>query len=61
MIPWHWNLLLGSVGLLLAASVAWVLLRLWHRQPLTSYRLLVAVLPDAAERHLEHWMPESPS
>lgn len=24
-------------------------------------RLLVAVLPDAAERHLEHWMPESPS
>jgi beta-lactamase regulating signal transducer with metallopeptidase domain len=39
-----WNLLLGSVGLLLAASVAWVLLRLWHRQPLTSYRLLVAVL-----------------
>ena len=24
-------------------------------------RLLVAALPDAAERYLEHWMPESPS
>ena len=44
MSTWQGNLLIGSIGLGLAVAVLFVLLRLWRRQPIASYRLVCAVL-----------------
>ncbi len=41
---WTLELFVGSVGLGLAAAVAFVLLRIWRREPVISYKLLCAVL-----------------
>ena len=43
-MSWTADLLVGSVGLGLAAGVAHLLLRLWRREPVASYRLLCSVL-----------------
>ena len=44
MNSWPQHLVVGSMGLCVAAFVALLLLRTWRRQPLVSYRMVVAVL-----------------
>ncbi len=47
MQPWLFHLLLGSLGLLLTAAGAALVLRLWRQRPVPAYRLTVAILGAA--------------
>ena len=44
MSAWQWNLVVGSLGLVMAAAFAGVVLWGWRRQPVHSYRLVVTIL-----------------
>ena len=58
MDNWIGHLVVGSLGLLAAGVLALALLWIWRRQPLTSYRFLVAVLVATLLMPLGQWLAQ---